>query len=166
MWIGAIRVGVWTKDSADAGTDSLVRAEVLRDLQLIGKLRLDYPTEDDLERGAFRDYFYYNLAWDNDQTPPLPPDVGQDPMPYPDFGYEFSNGLAGHLKVRLHIYGDDMWVKDHVDFSIKEIREVSTSFDTIAWQQDASWKIVANFGQDVALSTDSDEGYTAWTLNF
>jgi hypothetical protein len=59
-----------------------------------------------------------------------------------------------------------MWVKEHVDFSIKEIREVATSFDTLAWKQDATWKIVGNFGQDVALSTDGNEGFTTWTLGF
>ncbi|MBA2559150.1 MAG: hypothetical protein H0V07_04560 [Propionibacteriales bacterium] len=165
MWVGSIRVGIWTADQADAGTDSLVQAEVLRDGNWISTLNLDYSTEDDLERGAFRDYFYSNLSWDNDQTQQLPPDIGRNPMPYPDYGYEFSNGPYGHLKLRLHIRGDDMWVKDKVDLSVKEVRLVPTSFDTVAWRQDSSWSIVGVWGQDVALSTDGSEGVTTWTLN-
>jgi len=165
MWVGSIRVGIWTADRDVAGTDHLVQAEVLRDGQHISTLNLDYATENDLERGAFRDYFYLNLGWDNDKTPQLPPDVGQSPMPYPDFGYEFSSGLNGHLKLRLRIKGDDMWIKDHVDLSIREIRSVATSFDTVGWQQESAWTVVGNWSQDVALSTDSNEGVTTWTLN-
>jgi hypothetical protein len=165
MWVGSIRVGVWTADRDFAGTDHVVQAEVLRDGAHISTLKLDYATENDLERGSFRDYFYPNLAWDNDQTPPLPAGVGQSPMPYPDFGYEFSSGLTGHLKVRLRIKGDDLWIKDHVDLSIKQVRRVATSFDTLAWQQDATWTVIGNWAQDVAMSTDEDEGVTTWTLN-
>ncbi|MGL5859024.1 MAG: hypothetical protein ACRC35_11600 [Angustibacter sp.] len=164
MWIGSIRVGVWTADRDHAGTDHVVQAEVLRGGTHISTLKLDYATEDDLERGSFRDYFYLTLAWDNDMTPPLPDGVGQIPMPYPDFGYEFSSGLVGQLKLRLRIKGDDMWIKDLVDLSIKQVRQVATSFDTVAWQQDATWTIVGSWGQDVAMSTDHDEGVTTWTL--
>ena len=164
MWVGSIRVGVRTADQSAAGTDSLVQAEVLRDGLQISTLNLDYATEDDLERGAFRDYFYANLHRHNDQTTLLPPGVGENPMPYPDFGYEFSHGLTGHLSLRLHIHGDDMWVKDNIDLAVKHVRRVATSFDTEAWQQDSSWANVGNWGQDVALSTDSREGVTTWTL--
>jgi hypothetical protein len=164
MWVGSIRVGVWTADQPDAGTDSLVQVEVLRDGAWISTLNLDYVTEDDLERGAFRDYFYSNLPRRNDQTPPLPDGIGQNPMPYPDFGFEFSHGLFGHLRLRLHIRNDDMWIKDKVDLSIKQVRQVATSFDTLAWQQDTSWSVVGVWGQDVAMSTDGDEGLETWTL--
>src|SRR4051794_6710418 len=164
MWVGSMRVGVWTADQPDAGTDSLVQAEVLRDDAWIATLNLDYATEDDLERGAFRDYVYFSLPRRNDQTPPLPDGVGQNPMPYPDFGFEYSHGLFGHLKLRLHIRSDDMWIKDKVDLSIRQVREVATSFDTLAWQQDSSWSVVGVWGQDVAMSTDDDEGVETWTL--
>jgi hypothetical protein len=164
MWVGSIRVGVWTADVDNAGTDSLVQVEVLRDGVWIKTLNLDYSNEDDLERDAFRDYFYLNLPWVNDLTPALPSGVGQSPMPYPSFGFEFSNGLYGHLRLRLHIRGDDMWVKDKVDLSVRQVRLVSTSFDTLAWQQDSSWSVVGVWGQDVAMSTDGDEGVETWTL--
>lgn len=164
MWIGSIRLGVRTADRPNAGTDSLVLVDVLRDGVQLGRLRLDYEYEDDLERGAFRYYAYSQLPRHNDQTPQLPPGIGQNPMPYPDFGYEFSHGVHGHLTLRLHIYGDDMWIKDNVDLSIKQVRQVATSFDTLAWKQDASWQAEANWSQDVALSTDGSEGVTTWSM--
>ncbi len=165
MWIGSMRLGVQTQDSRDAGTDSLVTADVLRDGVLVARLRLDYIYEDDLERGAFRNYTYLQLPRRNDQTPELPPGIGQSPMPYPDYGLEFSNGLAGHLRIRLHIHGDDMWIKDNVHLDIREVRHVATSFDTLDWRQDTQWTSYADWTQDVRLSTDSHEGVTTWALN-
>lgn len=168
MWIGAIRLVVETTDEPFAGTDSLVQAIVVRDGVDLRVLNLDYPTEDDLERGAIRDYDYIGptrLPRRNDKTPELPPGIGQNPMPYPGYGFEFSSGLNGHLKIRLRINGDDMWIKDKVDLYIRRIRQVATSFDTLAWQEDTFWTYIASWTQDVAMSTDSSEGVTTWNLN-
>jgi len=129
MWIGSIRLVVETKDSLDAGTDNLVQATVLRNDAELRVLNLDYPTEDDLERGAIRNYDYIGptkLPRRNDKTPELPPGIGQNPMPYPGYGFEFSNGLNGHLILRLRIRGDDMWIKDNVDLYVKESLLAST----------------------------------------
>jgi hypothetical protein len=168
MWIGSIRLVVQTKDAPFAGTDSLVQANILRDNNLLRILNLDYPTENDLERGAIRNYDYIGptrLPRRNDQTPELPPGVGESPMPYPGYGFEFSHGLKGHLKIKLKIKGDDMWIKDSVDLYVRVIRNVATSFDTEAWEEDTNWTYIASWTQDVALSTDSNEGFTTWTLN-
>jgi hypothetical protein len=168
MWIGSIRLIAETKDAPFAGTDSLVQATILRDGNELRVLNLDYPTEDDLERGAIRNYDYIGptkLPRRNDQTPELPPGIGQIPMPYPGYGFEFSHGLNGHLKIRLRIRGDDMWIKDNVDLYVRFIRQVATSFDTLAWQEDPYWTYIASWSQDVAMSTDSSEGTTTWTLN-
>jgi hypothetical protein len=167
MWIGALRLVVATKDLPNAGTDSLVQARVLRDGNELRVLNVDYPAEDDLERGAIRAYDYGGptaLPRRNDQTKELPSGIGQSPMPYPGYGFEFSNGLNGHLKVQLRIRGDDMWIKDNVDLYVRKIRQVATSFDTLDWQEDAYWTYVATWGQDVRMSTDSSEGSTSWTL--
>ena len=51
MWMGAIRLDVATKDADYAGTDNLVTTNIVRDGTGLLKLRLDYPTENDLERG-------------------------------------------------------------------------------------------------------------------
>jgi hypothetical protein len=167
MWIGSIRLVVITKDAPAAGTDSLVQASVQRDGNQLGLLNLDYPTEDDLERGAIRNYDYMGptkLARRNDRTPELPPGIGQSPMPYPGYGYEFSSGLNGHLVIGLRIRNDDMWIKDNVDLYIREIRNRATSFDTLAWIEDDHWTYIASWTQDVAMSTDSSEGPAAWNL--
>jgi hypothetical protein len=168
MWIGAIRLIVETKDAPDAGTDSLVQATISRDGNELRVLNLDYSTENDLERGAIRNYDYggpTRLPRRNDRTPELPPGIGQNPMPYPGYGFEFSRGLNGHLQIRLRIRNDDMWIKDNVDLYVRFIRQRATSFDTLAWQEDADWTYIATWSQDVAMSTDSSEGFTTWTLN-
>lgn len=165
MWIGSIRLGVRTKDAPNAGTDDLVLARVLRDGNQVVALRLDYSDEDDLERGASRNYFYPTLPRHNDATPELPPGIGQNPMPYPSEGLEFSHGLHGHLKIVLTTSGTDMWIKDNVDLYIKEIRNVATSFDTLAWVKDAAWTYIATWSQDVAMSWDPTEGIPIWVLN-
>jgi hypothetical protein len=164
MWVGSIKLGVRTKDAPDAGTDDLILARILRDGGEIVALRLDYSDEDDLERGASRNYFYPVLPRRNHRPPELPPDIGQNPMPYPSEGLEFSDGLAGHLKVVLTTSGMDMWIKDNVDFYITEIRQVSTSFDTLAWIKDSDWTYLGTWSQDVALSWDLTEGVPIWTM--
>lgn len=168
MWIGSVRLTVQTKNAPNAGTDSLVQAKLLRDGQELRVLNLDYPTEDDLEAGAIRNYDYMGptkLPRRNDKTPELPPGVGQIPMPYPGYGLEFSNGLSNHLKLQLRIRGDDMWIKDNVDLYVRFIRQRATSFDTLAWIEDPDWTYIASWGRDVAMSTDAREGVTTWTLN-
>ncbi|MBO9703147.1 MAG: hypothetical protein J7604_23235 [Sporocytophaga sp.] len=168
MWIGSIRLVVETANSQDAGTDSLVQVSVLRNGIELRVLNLDYPTEDDLERGAIRNYDYMGptkLPRRNDKTPPLPSGVGQSPMPYPGYGFEFSNGLNGHLTLQLRIRGDDMWIKDNIDLYVRKIRQKATSFDTLAWVEDSEWTYIATWSRDVAMSTDSKEGFTILNLN-
>jgi len=100
----------------------------------------------------------------NDQTPELPSGVGQIPMPYPGYGFEFSSGLGGHLRIRLRIRGSDMWIKDNVDLYVRFIRQKATSFDTLAWIEDSDWSYVASWGHDIPMSTQIFEGFATWTL--
>src|SRR5206468_4107847 len=99
---------------------------------------------------------------ETDKTPALPPGIGQSPMPYPGYGFEFSDGLNGHLTLRLRIRGDDMWIKDDVNLYVRYIRERATSFDTLAWVEDPDWTYIASWTQDVPMSTDSSEGSATW----
>lgn len=168
MWIGGIRLNVRTTDQQDAGTDDLLQAIILRDGREIVALNLDYPAEDDHERGASRNYDYTGptkLQRRNDGTPPLPSGIGQDPMPYPGYGIEFSSGMRSHMKIELRIQGEDMWIKDSVDLYVRQIRQVATSFDTLAWIEDLYWTYVASWTQDVSLSRDGREGVSAWRLD-
>ena len=86
-------------------------------------------------------------------------------MPYPGYGFEFSSGLNGHLRIRLRIRGDDMWIKDNVDLYVRVIRRVATSFDTLDWQEDSNWTYIASWTQDVAMSHGFARSTTIWTLN-
>jgi hypothetical protein len=167
MWIGAIRLVVHTKDAPDAGTDNLVTFGVLRDGIKLHGYKLDFPTEDDLERGAIRAYDYSGAAKlprINDKTPELGDGVGQSPMPFPGFGFEFSSGLANHLTLQLEIHGPDMWIKDSVSLFIKQLRVGPTGFDTLDWKLDPDFSFVASWTKDIAFSTDSSEGTTKMNL--
>lgn len=168
MWIGSIRLRVKTASAPSfAGTDSLVTATIVRDGVDLLSLKLDYPSENDLEPGAIRNYNYLGpskMGWKNDKTPPLPNGIGQNPMPYPSYGIEFSNGLDSHLKIRLRIHGSDLWIKDQVDLYIREVRLKATSFDTLAWQEDSDWTFVGSWPMNYAMSTDPSEGVKAKML--
>lgn len=164
MWISAIRLTVETENAPNAGTDQLVTTSVLRDGNEVARLRLDYPAENDLERGAVRNYDYFGLARRNDQTEELPDGIGRNPMPYPDAGIEFSSGVAGHMKLRLQIHGDDLWIKDRVKLYVKQIRQQATSFDTLGWVEDEDWSHLATWDKDVPMSTDFFEGVGSWKM--
>jgi hypothetical protein len=166
MWIGSIKLTVSTSNREDAGTDDWVQAVVLRDGAEIVRLSLDYLDEDDLERGSTREYFYPgpSIPRRNDKTRELGPDVGQSPMPYPEFGLEFSSGLKGHLQIRLEINNTDMWIKDEVELHVKNISQRATSFDTVDWKEDSDWTFVAVWDKEKAMSLDSSEGVSRLRL--
>ena len=162
MWIGAIRLHVRTMNLPNAGTDNLVTATLLRDGVQLGTLKLDYPTENDLERGALRSYDYIGptkLPRRNDQTPELPPGQGKHPMPCPEYGFEFSNGLKHHLTLRFKIHGADQWISDYVGLYVKEIRLPDQFPNTTdEWTVDTGWKFVTMWLQLLLMSSDSSEG--------
>lgn len=164
MFISRIGFQVTTKDAPNAGTDSLLTMEVLRNGNHLWTGRLDFPDLNDNERGDSRFYGYTFRSLFLDRTPHLPDGIGRIPMPYPDRGMEFSDGLNGHLRCRLHNNGDDMWIKDQVNVHVRIIRQRATSFDTLDWIEDNDWTFVGSFTQDVALSTDSREGVERWTM--
>lgn len=160
MWIGAIRLVVRTEDKSFAGTDSLVQAVVLRDDEPLVTLNLDHSNADDLERGATDTFVYTSLPTRADKTPGNPPGVSTSLPPWPPGGMEFSDGLAGHLKLRLRIKGSDLWIKDAVALSIKQFRVVPID----AWQLDANWSAIGAWNQDVTMSTDMFEGSSEWLM--
>jgi len=165
MWVGSIKLLVQTADLVDAGTDNLVTATVVRDGYEVRQLKLDYPIENDLEHGAVRDYVYFNLTRSNDQTLELPPGIGQTPAPYPSHGIEFSNGLHGHLKLRLRIGGDDMWIKDSVDLYVRQVRLKTSGIDSAFWQEDVGWNYIGSWPADKSMSQDPDEGFAVMNLS-
>jgi hypothetical protein len=141
---------------------------VIRDGNELRLLNLDYPTEDDLERGAIRNYDYVWRAHD------APTAKRQDPGAA---ARDWSDSDAVS-RLRLRVLQrdewpsdasaayprDDMWIKDNVDLYIRPIRQRTNNFDTLAWIEDRDWTYIASWTQDVAMSTDSTEGFTTWNL--
>lgn len=165
MWIGSIRIGVLTGSGRDDGTDGLVQAAVLRDGAEIWRGNLDYLSENDLERETYRDYWYPRLHPQSfHKTEPLPDGLGQSPMPYPDYGLEFSDGLQGHFRLKLIIRNRDTWVKDEVDLAIREIQRQADGFDMYNWGEDPTWTDLGIWTQDVAMSQDPAQGKATWSL--
>jgi hypothetical protein len=165
-WIANIGFRVRTKDAPHAGTDDTVWVELLRDNQLLAKGKLDFENFDDLERGDERFYGYTIPDLYRDKTPALPDGIGQIPMPYPNAGIEFSRGMQGHFKCRLRIDGDDMWIKDQVDIYVKETRLGGGGGDPRYWGIVDDWFKLGSWTQDVAMSTDDDEGEKTWVLGY
>jgi hypothetical protein len=168
MWVGAISLFVQTGTSVHAGTDSDVTASVVRDDFAVADLALGVPHFDDLERGSGRFYNFESLARKNDRTPELPPSQSQSPMPFPESGIEFSDGLEGHLKLVLSIGGRDLWVKDRIDLFIKQSRfgGLGGPANIQDWVVDDEFTFVASWGMNVAMSRDPAEGHETWTMRF
>ena len=164
-WISEIMFRVVTEDSVDAGTDSLLTVEIFRGGDHLVTGRLDFRHLDDYERDDDRFYNFVIPDRHLHRTPPLPDGIGRIPSPYPETGMEFSDGLAGHLRCRLRIHNDDMWIKDNVEIWVKEVR-LRWSGDSAAWHEDERHRRLGSWGQDVAMSTDGDEGPHTWTLVF
>jgi hypothetical protein len=114
---------------------------------------LDYPHENDLERGAFQSYTYSHLPlspdplsadstplllpWETDELSPDHP--GQSPPPRPDYGIEFSDGLFGHLNMSIRIHGSNLWIPEYIDVTGRAIRLQETSLDRFEWREDFDW---------------------------
>jgi hypothetical protein len=151
---------VKTKDAPYAGTGDLVQAIFKRDGERLGTFDLAKPGVDDHERGDERNYDFEgasNLPRRTDETLELQPGVQSDPMPYPPYGFEFSNDLEGHLVIRLQTDGDNMWIKDNVDFYIKQFRVVETASGAEDWRVDISWHYIKSWDRDVSISLDDDD---------
>ena len=164
VWVSRIGFQVATADTPGAGTDALIMVEIIRDGEHLETGRLDFPHLDDHERGDSRFYGFTIPTLHLDETRALPPGIGRIPMPYPDTGIEFSNGIHPYLRCRLRTHSDDMWIKDKVEIFIKETHLVATSFDILAWQESPVWTRLGAWTQDVRISRDSSEGVTTWTL--
>lgn len=161
VWVSAIGFRVGTEDAAFAGTDSLITVEIIRDGDHLFTGRLDFGHLDDHERGDSRFYGFTVPELYLDETSRLPEGIGRIPMPYPNTGIEFSNGIHPHLKCRLRIHADDMWIKDVVEIYIKEAQLDGAS---LAWAEAPIWTRLGAWTQDVPMSRDSSEGETTWTL--
>lgn len=163
-YISQIGWQIKTHSDRYSGTNSRVTVEILRDDRLIIALNIEPGNTGRLSRGE--SIFYY---WTFAGAYFMPGDIMTwiGGLPYPD-GVEFPNDIKGHLKCRFRIHGDDLWKKDEIIGYVKYTRyyHISGTTDDFEWNPDLNWTNVGVFGRDGILSTDSDEGYTTWTLLF
>ena len=83
-------------------------------------------------------------------------------VPYTE---DFPQGFAGHLRVVLKIWGDDLWRVGTIDSSVVEgtMQFVPGTIDSWRWVETPHR--VTFPGEDV-LSTDRSEGVLTLTLNY
>jgi len=140
-----------------SGTDDTVKIEIWRDSTLIKRLNLEPGDTSRLDRSENTNYY-----WVFQDPDGLGVSVSGTVVPY---SVSFPNGVNGHLKVKLVAKGDDAWEKIAIDSTVTtgQLKHVPGTIDSMKWIEDYD---SFYFGQDVVLSTDSDEGYTTWTLNY
>jgi len=170
MWIGAIRFSIGIGDLPSSGTHSLVQVRVLRDADVLTTFPLDAPPEIGLQRGYYMTFDLVGPDWlsrHNDETPNYPPGYAAIPMPYPHYGFEFSNGLSGHLRLQLWIKGDDKFQWSFVDLAVKVIHQVDAGFGIKIWKRRPYWDSVQLWRPEelVTMSSDPGEGYPAYELD-
>lgn len=140
-----------------SGTDDTVKLEIYRDATLLKRLNLEPGHTPRLNRGELVTYF-----WVFESPDGLGTSVSGTAVP---FYHVFPNGVPGHLRVKLVAKGDDAWQKLSIDSTVYtgNLRYVPGTIDSFVWVEDYESYF---FGQDVVLSTDAGEGFTAWTLRF
>ena len=160
MWIGAIKLRVYTGYQVQAGTTSLVEVSFRRDGEGLIVFPLEFPPAVGIDRASHPTYAWSDndLPRRNDKTPSLPSGEVQIPMPYPDHGFEFSDGVKNHFDLRLRIRGQDEWVVEEAELWVKHVVLVNWLGLKI-WQTSSQWSKVGEWNsQTWLLSTDPPEG--------
>ena len=166
VWVSEIGWDIRTSGDPIAGTDTRVTVEILRDNNLVILLNVEPGNTTRLDRGESTFYSWRflgtNYAPDDSELGTI---TGGQGIPY---GVEFPQNVVGHLKCRFRAWGDDLWIKDNVDGYVRYAteRSVPGTIDSTVWVDDLNWTFIWSFPQDVPISTDPAEGFTAWTLNY
>ena len=164
MWISEIGWDIKTSITPGAGTDSQLTVDILRDDQSVIQLNVEPGETSRLDRDESQFYFWRFVG----ATPePSNSNIGEVESGQENpHGVEFENDIFGHLKCRLRIYGDDMWIKQQIDGYVRyaKLQGVPGTIDSANWVDDPDWTPVGNFAQEAHMSTDGGEGYTNWTL--
>jgi hypothetical protein len=162
MWVGGIKLLFYSSYNALLGTKSLVEASIRRDGDSLFVFPLDYPPIVGIEHESTNIYEWSGqsaLPRRNDKTHTLPSGEVEFPMPYPSYGIEFSDGMSGHLSLRIIIRGDDELGIDLVELSVKRIRLVNGPFGLFQlWSRSSHWSEVGSWPGTWFLSTDPNEG--------
>ena len=168
MWVGAIKLLVDTDYAMSAGTKDLVDVSFRRDGKSLFDYPLDFPPLTGIERLSTNIYVWSGkdaLPRRNDKTPELPSGEVQIPMPYPSYGIEFSDGLNGHLGLRINIRGDDKLMVGLVELSVKHIKLENGPLGFQLWRRGSHWSQLGSWLGTWILSTDPHEGQKSFDLD-
>jgi hypothetical protein len=158
MWIGSIRLVVPTGAPGGSGSraveppsGAVVPVVLLRDGLEVSRLRLDIP-DHRAGTAASRTYDYLRLDRVSDRTPLLLHDAGGHLLPYPEYGVEYSQGLYGHLRVRLLTDPRTAASLEGVTMFVHRLRHRVVGPRRIAWVEDEDWSFLGTWGCGIPLS--------------
>lgn len=150
----------WTIKTGEewwSGTDTKIILEIFRDTTKLLDAYLEPGSTPRLDRSELATYY-----WIFTNPSGIGVSVSGTPIPY---YIDFTNGVRGHLRVRLTAKGRDAWEKDWIRSNVYfgELRHIPGTIDSLKWVQD--WETFL-FSRDVILSTDSSEGFSQLTLMY
>lgn len=146
-----------TSNTQYSGTDSPVSVDIYRDGTRLAYIWQEPGNTSRLNRGEVGTYW-----WTFQNLSGIGVAVSGQAVPYTE---AFPNGYAGHLKVVIKIWGDDLWRVGTIESSVVEGKMKFIPGTIDAWEWVETPHKVTFPGEDV-LSTDSSEGSVTLTLNY
>lgn len=161
LMIRGLRWDISTSNDPGAGTDARLACEIFRDGNYLFRVNLEPGETERLDRGTFFSLYY--MFTQPFYALPIDQGIAQGVV-----GIEFPQGIAGHLSLKLQIYGDDKWVKDRIEVYARlgELIRDEEGGGLLVYDDKNDWEFIGFFGQKTSLSTNPDEGFTSWRLNF
>ena len=140
-----------------SGTDTEIDMEILRDGNILQRLRLEPGRTSRLNRNEQATYY-----WVFRDSSGIGVSLSGFTPPYYE---EFPNGIGGHLRVKFIARGDDAWEKVAIHSTVfsGDIRSVPNTIDSLYWEEHRD---DFAFTRDVVLSTDGGEGFSSLTINY
>lgn len=146
-----------TSNQEGSGTDSKVTIKIFRDGQQLVFINQEPGETARLDRNEVGTYW-----WVFKNTTGIGTAVSGQAVPWTE---NFPNGIQGHLKVQLEIWGDDAWRIGTIESKVfsGEMVGIPGTIDSWNWIE-SSDNFVFN-GVDV-LSSNSSEGIRTLNLNY
>lgn len=153
--------------SSSNGPEVAASVTVLRDDDPIVTLDMEPGYTPCLSRGNAT--FYYWTFSGNCPDPNLSADGDNARVEHPRQDYvEFANGVAGHLRCRFEVGGDNQWQTDQITGYVRYLHRQSLpgTIDSTAWMPDQDWTRMTSFDVGATSRTDSSGETCTWTLSF
>jgi hypothetical protein len=158
MWIGSIRLVVPTGAPGGSGSRAVeppsgaVVPVVLAARRAGGVAAAPGPPGSPRRDRVSRTYDYLRLDRVSDRTPLLLHDAGGHLLPYPEYGVEYSQGLYGHLRVRLLTDPRTARLAGGRDDVRPPAAPPVVGPRRIAWVEDEDWSFLGTWGCGIPLS--------------